>query len=113
MIEALVHLELDETDWPQGYQLTQVEFPDGLSIETLKPIPAKTWKKSLTATRALGDEWLRARRSALARIPSVILPETWNLLLNPEHRDAKQVRIVKAIHAEYDPRLLPGAERRK
>ncbi|HEX3662393.1 MAG TPA: RES family NAD+ phosphorylase [Acidobacteriaceae bacterium] len=113
MIEALVHLELDETDWPQAYQLIQVEVPDSVSLEILKPTPAKTWKRSLTATRTLGDEWLRARRSALARVPSVILPETWNVLLNPEHRDAKQVRIVKTIRAEYDPRLLPGTEKGK
>lgn len=113
MIEALVHLELDETDWPQAYQLMQVEAPDRLSLETLRPTPAKTWKQSLTATRGAGDEWLRARRSALARVPSVILPETWNVLLNPEHAEAKQVRIVKTIRAEYDPRLLPGTEKGK
>lgn len=113
MIEALVHLELDEHDWPQAYQLIQVEYADGVSVETLKPTPAKSWKASLEATHKLGDEWLRGRRSALARVPSVLLPETWNVLLNPEHREARQVRVVKTIRAEYDPRLLPGAERAK
>jgi RES domain-containing protein len=111
MIEALVHLELDETDWPRSYYLMQVEYPESLSIEAPKPTPAKTWKTSLAATRKLGDEWLRARRSALARVPSAILPETWNVLLNPEHRDAKQVRIVKTIRAEYDPRLAASSDK--
>lgn len=106
MIEALVHLELDEADWPRSYQLIQVEVPDSLKMETLKPTPAKAWKLSLAVTRRLGDEWLRARRSALARVPSAIVPETWNVLLNPEHDDAKQVRVLKTIRAEYDPRLL-------
>ncbi|HEX3986142.1 MAG TPA: RES family NAD+ phosphorylase [Acidobacteriaceae bacterium] len=113
MIEALVHLELDETDWPLAYQLAQVEVPDSLAIETLKPTPVKAWKRSLAASRALGDAWLRAPDSALARVPSAILPETWNVLLNPEHRDAQQLRIVKTIRAEYDPRLPPAAEKKK
>lgn len=106
MIEALVLLELDETDWPRSYHLMQVDFPDSLSIETLKPTPAKSWKTSLAASRKLGDEWLRSRRSALARVPSAILPETWNVLMNPDHGDAKQVRMLRTIRAEYDPRLL-------
>ena len=106
MIEALVHLELDEVDWPRTYQLLQVEFPPELHVETLKPTPVRRWRNSLEATRKLDDEWLRARRSALARVPSAILPETWNVLLNPEHVDAKQVRMVRTVRAQYDPRLL-------
>lgn len=111
MIEALVHLELDEMDWPRTYQLTQVEYPAGLNVETLKPTPAKIWKASLAVTQKLGDEWLRGRRTALARVPSAILPETWDLLLNPEQGDAKQIRVVKTIRAEYDPRLVASATR--
>ena len=106
LIEALVHLELDEIDWPRTYQLMQVEYPADLRVDTLKPTPAKSWKTSPAATRKVGDEWLIAGRSALARVPSVILPETWNVLLNPGHPDAKQLRIVRTIRAEYDPRLL-------
>jgi RES domain-containing protein len=106
MIEVLVHLELDETDWPRAYRLLQVEYPADLRVETLKPTPAKSWKTSLAATRKLGDEWLRSGRSALARVPSAILPETWNVLFNPVHPNAKQVRILRTIRAEYDPRLL-------
>jgi RES domain-containing protein len=106
MIEALVHLELDDTDWPRSYQLMQVEYPLSLDVETLKPTPARTWKTSHAATRKLGDEWLHSRRSALGRVPSLILPETWNVLLNPDHSEAKQVRILRTIRTEYDPRLL-------
>jgi RES domain-containing protein len=113
MIEALVHLELDEIDWPRSYQLTQVQYPDTLGVEALKATPARTWRTSLAATRRLGDEWLGARRSALARVPSAILPETWNLLLNPDHADAKQVRIVRSIRAEYDPRLIAALTKEK
>ncbi len=104
MIEVLVHLELDEADWPRSYHLLQVGYPEGLRIEALKP--GKSWRGSLSASRRAGDEWLRSGRSALARVPSAILPQTWNVLLNPEHADAKQVRMVRTIRADYDPRLV-------
>ncbi len=106
LVEALVHLELDETDWPSSYQLMQVEYPEKLRLENLDPATTRNWRANVSVTRRLGDAWLLAGRSALARVPSAILPETWNVLLNPIHEQAGQVRIVKVTRAEYDPRLV-------
>ena len=53
MVEALVHLELDETDWPRAYHLLQVEYPAGLSVETLKPTPAKSWNCTRSVSTAV------------------------------------------------------------
>lgn len=105
VIEVLAHLELNETTWPERYDLMRVAVPDGMTIETIEP-REKGWKSDLRMTRALGDAWLRSKRSALARVPSAILPETWNALLNPEHSDAAEVRIVETIRAKYDARLI-------
>jgi RES domain-containing protein len=113
LVEALVHLELDEQDWPRSYQLFQAEYPDKLKMETLEPRPAKGWQHKPALTRRLGDEWLRSGRSPLARVPSAILPDTWNVLLNPDHDDASQVRVVRTMRAEYDPRLIPGPRKGK
>ena len=112
MIEALVHLELDEGGWPLSYRLMQIDYPENLCAETLDP-GAKKWRANLELTRRLGDEWLRSGRSALARVPSAILPETWNVLLNPDHRDAGQIRPGRTMRAEYDPRLLPPPRKGK
>lgn len=105
VIEVLVHLELNETTWPEQYDLMRVAVPERLNIETIGPRD-KGWKSQLRTTQALGDDWLRSKRSALARVPSAILPETWNVLLNPEHPDAAEVQIVETIRAEYDARLI-------
>jgi len=113
LVEALVHLELEEQDWPRSYQLFQVEHPGRMRIETLEPRPVNNWQHKPAVTRRLGDEWLRSGRSALARVPSAILPDTWNVLLNPQHEDARQVRVVRTTRAEYDPRLIPAPRRGK
>jgi len=112
LVEVLVHLELDEQDWTRSYRLIQAEHPDKLKMETLDP-GGKNWRTSLAATRKLGDEWLHSGRTALARVPSAIVPDTWNVLLNPRHAQADQVKIVRTVRAEYDLRLMPKPRKPK
>ena len=57
-------------------------------------------------TRALGDDWLAKGSAALLSVPSAIVPETFNVLLNPAHQDAKRIVIVQAGEHAIDPRLL-------
>ena len=116
MIEILVHLELSEDNIPLHYQLLEVSLPDDLVIEELKPetrLHQAEWKLDLACTRSIGDTWLRARSTAIAKVPSAILPETWNYLLNPLHPRMPDVTIVKSTSALYDPRLLPRLRLKK
>jgi RES domain-containing protein len=110
MIEILVHLELHEDNIPLHYQLLEVAVPDDLTVEELKPesrMHQAEWKLDLPYTRSLGDAWLRSRTAAVAMVPSAILPETWNYLLNPLHPRMSEITLVKSTSALYDPRLLP------
>jgi RES domain-containing protein len=106
MIEVLVHLELQEDELPPSYTLLGVEAPNNLATEEIRISGGRDWKANLSMTRSLGDEWLTGAKTALARVPSAILPNTFNHLLNPLHRDAKQLRIVSVTKANFDPRLL-------
>ena len=54
----------------------------------------------------LGDGWLAKGSAALLNVPSAIVPETFNVLLNPAHQDAKRIAIVQAGKHAIDPRLL-------
>jgi RES domain-containing protein len=49
--------------------------------------------------------WGRGQ-TAWARVPSAIAPQTWNYLLNPEHSEAKKVKIVETIQERFDNRLF-------
>jgi RES domain-containing protein len=106
MIEVLVHLELQDDELPPAYTLLKVEALSTLAIEEIRISAKGDWQTNLSLSRRLGDEWLKAGKTALARVPSAILPNTFNYLLNPLHRDAKQVRIASATKASFDPRLL-------
>ena len=88
LVESLVRTELNERNWPRSYDLTQITAPDEIEIETL------------------GDDWLNSKWTALVRVPSAIMPNTWNVLLNPEHLAAGQIRIIETTRVDYDPRLF-------
>jgi len=57
-------------------------------------------------TRAIGDEWISTNRSSLLLVPSAVVPETLNVLLNPGHPDADRFVIAHVSEHVIDPRLL-------
>lgn len=81
--------------------------PGGGSVETVAPqlLPVD-WIENPAATRAIGDGWLTSGRSLLLVIPSAIVPETFNVLVNPGHAGADRVRLAKVTEHTIDPRLL-------
>ena len=107
LVEVLVHLELDPAHMPRSYKLLKAEAPDDISRQEIgKANLGQNWTQDLLATRKLGDEWLRSRVTALLRVPSAIVPETFNLLLNPHHPQASQVRSVSHRDYPWVKRLL-------
>jgi RES domain-containing protein len=106
MVEVLVHLELEEDELPRPYTLLCVEVPNDIAIEDINIRRDEAWRTNHDLSRRLGDEWLLRKQTALARVPSAILPNTFNYLLNPLHPDTKRVRIAGSTRAEFDPRLL-------
>jgi RES domain-containing protein len=106
LLEVLAHLEFDEGELPDEFQLLEISIPDDLSIRELEPPTRIDWKEYPRATQAAGDVWLTARETVLARVPSAILPRTWNYLLNPAHPDANQVTVAEIVRERFDNRLF-------
>ena len=106
LVETLVHLDVDPEDTPDFYTLLKISVPDDFAFESLDPPAGIEWKQSFELTRTIGDVWLASLTTALARVPSVIAPYTWNYLLNPEHADAGKVQIAEIIKERFDNRLF-------
>ena len=56
----------------------------------------------------LGTEWAQEGATALLVVPSVLIPEETNVLINPNHRDAKKITTRVVRQFVYDPRLATG-----
>lgn len=103
-LESLVHLNPPVTF---TYVAFSAKFDDALvEVFPIKNLPAD-WRTEPPppSTKAIGDDWVKAGRSAVLALPSVITGET-NYLLNPAHRDFKKITIGKAEPFVFDPRLL-------
>lgn len=107
LLETLVHFEIEVRDLPARYRLLKVEGPEDAAVEHVRSAQLPTdWVARSEVTRAIGDEWLAKARSALLLVPSAVVPETLNVLLNPAHPDADRIVIAKASDHVIDPRLL-------
>ena len=107
LIETIVHFEVDRDQIPNQYQLLAVEVAEDTAFESVDVHNLPTdWPENLNTTRTLGDAWLDSNRTALLRVPSIIVPHASNWLLNPAHADAAKVTIAQVIRAPFDARLF-------
>lgn len=107
LLEVLVHIEVEPEDLPGPLQYLEIEAPERVAVEEVDMIAlGQPWQTDLEATRRTGDEWRRSHRTALLRVPSAIVPATWNVLINPRHPESGQIRIIRTHSHGLDPRLL-------
>jgi RES domain-containing protein len=62
----------------------------------------------LEKTRARGEIFFESKAASLLRVPSVVLPEEFNLVMNPLHPDAARIRTVSQRLFLFNHRLLPA-----
>lgn len=65
------------------------------------------WRKSPPhpSTQRIGDLWVADHASAVLRVPSAIVPDEFNYVLNPAHPDFARVQIGAPQELTIDPRL--------
>ena len=61
---------------------------------------------STVVSQSIGDRWLESARSAVLRVPSVVVPAESNYLLNPHHADFDRIEIAAPEVLRVDPRLI-------
>lgn len=95
VLEVRVHLDLPLELIPGDYVLLRATLPEAQErIDALPDDP-----------RTVGDAWLLGGKAAVLRVPSVLVPGAWNLLLNPRRADARDARIDGTEPFVFDPRL--------
>lgn len=106
LVEILVRLDLEHM--PEMVQVP-ADIPDNVKVKTfnIKDLP-RNWKQKPYAPklREMGDEWLINGATAVLKVPSVVIPEEFNYLFNPNHSDFEKTIIGKHKPFQFDPRLL-------
>jgi RES domain-containing protein len=105
-LEVLVHLNGVYPSW--RYKLLEYMLDDRL-IEDVAPanLPGD-WREEpapLSITR-WGTEWAKAGRSVALRVPSAVVPDEKNIILNPHHKEIGRVIFGVSTDFAFDPRLF-------
>ncbi len=96
---------------PMNHYLVRLEIPEAAwslrRIATLESLPLG-WEciPPGGVSRRIGDAWLGEGSAPILVVPSVLIPEEQNVLLNPGHPALQQLRAVKVRRWHFDPRLL-------
>lgn len=108
---SLAVLEVRVHAGPEGegirHVLFRIEIPKDLVTKIDRTTLPSDWRLNPPqwSTQTMGSEWAQSGRSAVLQVPSVIVPEDSNLLINPLHKDFKKIRIAGEQDYFLDPRL--------
>lgn len=105
MLEVLAHLPLNLL--PKHHAYIRIEIPDDISVTLADPSDIPDWAtpESLAARR-YGDGWLERRESCVLLVPSRVVPEGRNVLMNPRHPEFSRIRASAPRELAWDARLF-------
>jgi RES domain-containing protein len=103
LLEVCVHTVAN--DVPPTYTLLRIEGPQ-VEVPTVNVSDlAEGWQERDYVTQVVGSLWLARGEDVVLRVPSAIVPHTWNVLFNPLHPLAKEFKIAEAVEYPFDNRI--------
>ena len=106
VLETLAHISLDV--FPENLVMVTLEVPE-TSVQSLdKDQLNENWASypASSEVNEIGDAWVKEEKTLGLLVPSAILPQENNLLINPRHPQAGKVKIVDITPYRVDQRLL-------
>ncbi len=104
--EIAVHIPLGIT--PKDYVLITIELPDAKIEEIEGSKLPRRWHSSPPHpfTKSYGDEFSARNDALILKVPSAVVQGEFNFLVNPNHKKAKEIKILKIEPFRFDKRLF-------
>lgn len=108
VLELLVHLQASRP--LASYSVRSVQFAEGLVTSLDRASLPRDWRAFPTPTtlQRIGDDWIASAASVVLQVPSAIVEDESNYMINPAHPDFRRLRIGPLVRFRLDPRLLGG-----
>ncbi len=91
---------------PTVFYLLEIKIPDIeikiIEVQKLK----KDWSTDITFSRFIGDSFINTCKHLVLKVPSAIVPEEHNFLINPLHVDFKRIKIKSCRIYKFYNRLF-------
>ena len=106
-LEVAVHLDMHE-DLPTDRFYVEIDIPDDLPILEVRPadLPLQWDSKPPTVlTQVIGDDFVLYQEAAVLKVPSSIISQESNYLINPAHSDAARIKVTSTSRMQFDGRI--------
>jgi RES domain-containing protein len=107
MLEVSVHLDLNE-DLPIDRYFVEIEIPDDITILEIKTDDLPDgWdsKPPILETQFIGDDFVNEKNAAVLKVPSIIVQQEFNYLINPNHPDSEKISVISVSPFKFDSRM--------
>lgn len=105
VLEMLVHNQLK--DFANELSILRISIPDTIEVKEIKLTKLKeNWVDDYNYTRFIGNEFVKSASNLLLKVPSAVVNEEHNFLINPLHTDFKKVKISEVKQFRTDKRLF-------
>jgi RES domain-containing protein len=105
-LEMVVHL--DRSTLLASFVLIPCEFDERLMTTVDRRILPASWRGDPPPPElaAIGDAWVKQATSAVLAVPSAIIDEENNFLLNPAHKEFSEISVGASLDFTFDERLI-------
>ena len=104
VLEILVRTDINHI--PLHYFLIKLDVPDSADSTVInKTKLKKEWKADAGYTQWIGNEFIKSNKTLILKLPSAIVDEEHNFILNTNHTDFKKVKATSLKKFSFDKRL--------
>lgn len=107
ILEVSVHLDLSE-DLPIDRHYVEIEIPDDILVLEVNIVdlpPDWDSKPPTTLTQSIGDDFVGENEAAVLKVPSSIVPQESNYLINPNHPETRRIIVKRTFPMVFDSRF--------
>jgi RES domain-containing protein len=106
MLETIVHFTSQSPN-QQDFLIMVIYVPDDLIYQNYQTNQlSKHWKENRDETQILGNKWLDKSKEVLLKVPSAIVKNEHNILINSTHEDFQRIKLIDLEPFEFDMRLF-------
>ena len=92
----------------KDFKILFIEIPNNLKILTVNVADLEDgWRdfKDYSKCQAIGDKWYDDSKTMILKVPSAVLPDSFNYVINTEFSDYGLVKLIEATDLVPDDRI--------
>ena len=105
-LETLAHRK--GLGFNKDFKIMVIRITSNAEIQTVESSElSKSWRdfRNYSDCQKIGNAWFDADEKLCLKVPSAVVPENWNVVINTFHQDFKKVKLIDVLDFEPDDRL--------